>query len=317
MRYYKQFADMAYSNSYTKMSQFSFMEKVRVLKHLPSTKMYRDMNENECTYFEHDNNTRFTISSRRLKFPGYWVNHFRSVPYVYKWSHDEEAILPEHYKKACREFMTTEPSPVHWRPDTCRYWEDELSGEKLPVINAPVPVVYPKECNDGLWGGEGIVFGYFENEDKKARKKEGPRPKVLVPELTKRVLYSEILDRWMAIPTTARARYLIDEAFGLDNYILQTSESELSSGLGMRLKRELLVALATGNIWPNNPHRRGKLMKRYQDYIMPVEEAEYVGLPVTLAVAKAKAKLASSPPTPLKHSLAQDLVDKLAAKAKA
>ena len=49
------------------------------------------------------------------------------------------------------------------------------------------------------------------------------RPKVLVPELTQRVVYSEILNRWMSVYMTARAQYLIDEAFGLDNYILQVS----------------------------------------------------------------------------------------------
>ena len=41
-----------------------------------------------------------------------------------------------------------------------------------------------------------------------------------VPKIYNRPLYSEILDKWFTIPVTMRAMEMIDEAFGLDNYIL-------------------------------------------------------------------------------------------------
>ena len=239
------------------------------------------------------------------------------MPYVYRWSEEEESILPEHYKQRCTEFMKGEPEPVHWRPDTRRYWEDELSGEKLPVVNAPVPVVYPDECNTGLWGGEGIIFGYFEKEDKSRNAdKSAPRPKILTPELFKQVLYSEILDRWMSVYVTARARYLIDEAFGLDNYILQTHEVDLCSRLAMTLKREMLLALAQNTIYPNDTAKRDKIIKKYERFIIPEEEAEWVGLPVHEAVEKAEADIAKrTTHVPLKDKYLVQLVKQLSISA--
>ena len=46
-------------------------------------------------------------------------------------------------------------------------------------------------------------------------------PKVWTPDLKKAILYSEILDKYMSITVTESALMLIDEAFGLDSYILQ------------------------------------------------------------------------------------------------
>lgn len=45
--------------------------------------------------------------------------------------------------------------------------------------------------------------------------------KFYAPLLVNRMLYSEILDKWFKIPCTNRAMDLIDDAFGLDYYILQ------------------------------------------------------------------------------------------------
>jgi len=209
--------------------------------------------------------------------------------------------------------MKGEPEPVHWRPDGRRYWEDELSGEKLPVINAPVPVVYPEECNTGLWGGEGIIFGYFENEDKSRNaQKFAPRPKILKPELFKQVVYSEILDRWMSVFVTARARYLIDEAFGLDNYILQTHEVDLCSRLAMTLKRDMLLTLAQGTLYPNDKVKREKILQKYEKFMIPADEAEWVGLPVHEAVAKAETAIAKNTKhIPLKDKYLVQLVKQL------
>ena len=45
-------------------------------------------------------------------------------------------------------------------------------------------------------------------------------PRVWFPQIYNRALYSEILDQWFSIPVTMRAMYLIDDAYGLDSYIL-------------------------------------------------------------------------------------------------
>jgi len=295
------------------MSNFAHMEKHRISRFFPSRFMYKEMCLYECTFFEKHHNTRFIITSRKIDWPGKWVDYFRSVPYKYKWSHQEESILPNHYKQRCISFMKGEPEPVHWRPIPGLSWEDEWSGEKLPVVNAPVPVVFPEECNEGLWGGEGIVFGYFHMIDKKMRKKNAPRPKTLVPELSKRALYSEILDEWMAVMTTKRAMFLIDESFGLDNYILKTNEVNLCSLFGMTLKRKMLQALASPDFCPNDPVRRAKMLKKYEEFIIPAEEADWVGLPMVDAVDKAeKAMKDNTVITPLKDVYLADMVTKFA-----
>ena len=46
-------------------------------------------------------------------------------------------------------------------------------------------------------------------------------PKVWKPRLTKRVFYSEILDKWFAINVTYTAIDQINECYGLDYYILK------------------------------------------------------------------------------------------------
>ena len=54
------------------------------------------------------------------------------------------------------------------------------------------------------------------------------------PYLHKRVLYSEILDKFYSVTVTLRTMDQIDEHYGLDNYILKVSETVLvanSSGV--------------------------------------------------------------------------------------
>ncbi|GFO34392.1 39S ribosomal protein l28, mitochondrial [Plakobranchus ocellatus] len=137
-------------------------------------------------------------------------------------------------------------------------------------------------------------------------------PRIWRPQLKKRVLYSEILDRWMVITTTLRALYLIDEAFGLDFYILKTHEIDLCSRLAMTLKREMLVALVQKSLYPDNPVQREKVYNKYKEFVIPLEEAEWVGLPMHEAVEKAKAIQAKqNEPAPLKDRYLIELISKL------
>jgi large subunit ribosomal protein L28 len=288
------------------------MEKLKIRHFLPTIKQMKDMAMNDVTYFEKHSNTRFTVSSRLIPVMGTWINLWRSVPYIYKWSREEEALLPQHYKDRCREFMTRDPIPVHWRPETKRYRVDPHSGERIAVVNAPVPVVFPKECNVGLWGGEGIIFGYLKLPDPKKTKKVKTVPRLWQPSVMKYVLYSEILDRWMSVSITKRTLFLIDESFGLDFYILKTHEVDLCSRLAMTLKREMLLALADKSMYQKDPLKREKIYNKYKQFVIPREEAEWVGLDVPEAMEKVKKLDAeTNKPVPLKNIYLLDLIKKM------
>ena len=53
-------------------------------------------------------------------------------------------------------------------------------------------------------------------------------------------------------------------------FLLQTHERDLNSKLGMDLKRTLLVALAKKSIYPDDPEKHEKILKRYEKYAIPV-----------------------------------------------
>ena len=86
------------------------------------------------------------------------------------------------------------------------------------IQNKPLPLTYPKEFNDGLWGGEAIVRGFQKRHPLRRRV-----PHFWFPSLQKSVVYSEILDKHMEITVTPRTLRLIDQHYGFDNYILEVS----------------------------------------------------------------------------------------------
>ena len=55
------------------------------------------------------------------------------------------------------------------------------------------------------------------------------------------VWFSDILDHWVQIPHVPQARYAIEKAGGIDNFILSTPGNELKSTYGERLRRHLLA----------------------------------------------------------------------------
>ncbi|KAL8617157.1 hypothetical protein ACOMHN_014327 [Nucella lapillus] len=235
------------------------------------------------------------------------VRHSRRFyPYVYKWTRDIDPLLPEHYKKRCREFMEKDPTPVHYRPNPNQYTIRESTGERLRVQNVPVDVKFPRECNQGLWGGEGFVTGYIKKKPLSQR-----LPRVWRPFIHKRVLYSEILDRHMAVTVTLRTMDLIDSHYGLDNYILKTHEVDLCSKLGMNLKREMLVTLAQQSCYPDDPATCQEILHKYKDFIIPLEEAEWVGLSVEEAEEKLRREEEANPPPPLKEVFMEELAQQM------
>lgn len=75
--------------------------------------------------------------------------------------------LPQHYLKSLE---NKEPTPVHWRPLGVQHRVNPTTGQKERVQDVPIPVYYPPQSQDGLWGGEGWITGYrYANNDKVGR----------------------------------------------------------------------------------------------------------------------------------------------------
>lgn len=74
------------------------------------------------------------------------------------------ARLPKHYLESLEQ---KEPTPVHWRPLGVQYRANPKTGHKERVQDVPIPIYYPPQSQDGLWGGEGWIRGYrYANDDK-------------------------------------------------------------------------------------------------------------------------------------------------------
>jgi len=240
------------------------------------------------------------------------IKGFFNPKHSKKWSMGSRSRMPDHYRNRMLKLHHSEKqgtsAPVHWEREEAR-WRQIGPDRIVPVQNRPIPVIYPKEADEGLWGGEGMVKGYVQ------RRFRAPRaPKVWTPRLRKAVLYSEILDLHMSITCTVRARLLIDEAHGLDTYILKTPEEDLRSNLALKLKHKMLVALMDKTLYPDNPDKRTKIYNRYKHYLESYsrDELEWLGLTEEEALLKQEEiDVRMSRPTPLKYSLTADLLQRV------
>lgn len=79
------------------------------------------------------------------------------------------ARLPEHYRRSLK---PTKATPVHWKPQGAKYIANPQTGLKERVQDVPIPIYYPPESQDALWGGEGWVAGYRYANNDKVRNKE-------------------------------------------------------------------------------------------------------------------------------------------------
>lgn len=216
------------------------------------------------------------------------------------------ARLPGHYLKSLK---PTKATPVHWRPRGLKYIANPQTGLKERVQDVPIPIHYPPESQDALWGGEGLVLGYrYANNDKMSNRLK----KVWKPWLRKQELYSEILDHTFTITVTPRTMDLIDAAFGFDFYILGTSKDDLKSKLGMDLKRTMLLRLARRDthLHPEDPVKRDEIYNKYKKFEIPEEEAEWLGLNLEQAVEKQRL-LEYKDPKPVFKSCVEQLVKEL------
>ena len=87
---------------------------------------------------------------------------------------------------------------------------------RIPVQNVALPLRYPKEEHDGIWGGEAVVQGFVKKGYYKRR-----IPKFWVPKLHRSVVYSQVLNSYMRVTLTNRTLMLIHENYGFDHYLLK------------------------------------------------------------------------------------------------
>lgn len=86
-----------------------------------------------------------------------------------------------------------------------------------PVQNIPLPLKFPMQYNEQMWGGEAIVQGFL----KKHRRYKRRVPHFWIPTLRRSVVYSEVLDKHMSVVVTDRTIRLIHENYGFDHYLLK------------------------------------------------------------------------------------------------
>lgn len=247
-------------------------------------------------------------SQMRLKFnwrmPGAYHNiEQRLARGIWPWTEGPRARLPKHFKLRYIDKHMREPVAVHFIPDTRKYKVDRHK-QMQPVQNVPVPLIFPREADEGLWGGEAFLQGMRKKGD------DPHKPRVWRlwrPFLMPRVFYSEILDEWLTITVTLRTLDLVDEVAGFDHYILSTHEVDLRSRLGMKLKAKMLQRLADGNL-------REEIQEKYAKYMIPEEEIEWVGLSIEEAERKQEELEEAQHRAsirPMKEKYMQDLIERM------
>ncbi|XP_032668091.1 39S ribosomal protein L28, mitochondrial [Odontomachus brunneus] len=223
-----------------------------------------------------------------------------------RWTRGIGALLPEAYKKFCRE-RGAPPSAVHYIEQKGKYVRNEKTGEVFPVQNVPLSLLYPKEMHEGLWGGEAVVQGF-----KKKGKFKRRVAHFWLPSLKRSVVYSEVLDSYIKVVITYRLIKLIHENYGFDHYLLKTPANDIKSLLGIKLKREILIALADKTLYPDDPEKRDEVYAKYEQYLSAYtrEEIEWYGLTFKEACLKWTA-LTKKEPQPLKIQYRSELIAKL------
>lgn len=239
----------------------------------------------------------------------------RQIP---KWS-DPNSIyfrLPEYYKAKQREFLNSIPKPIHQKSRETNYIVDIEHDIKTKTQDLPIPILYPTQSKFGLWGGEGIIAGMKKPKQKGFKRPEYLSTKLWRPKILKLIFYTEILDNYYSLTCTRRTLELIEQAKGFDNYILKTCESDLKSDIGMKLKREMLIKLAKKetDLFPNNKDKQDTIFNRYKKFVIPLHEAEWIGLKPWEAMVKQKKieqKNIFEITKPLKELYAEKIITKL------
>ena len=229
---------------------------------------------------------------------------------IWPWENGFRSRLPEHYKQRYMELFSTTPRPIHYVPEPERRYTINDQGFRIPYHDTPIPLVFPPEADKGLWGGEGIIEGIKQRKGDISKEWSS---RIWKPTVVKRILYSEILDRWMAINVTSTTMERIEEVYGFDFYILKTHEVDLRSKLGMKLRRDMLQTLADKSMHPDNPEKRDHVYEKYKEFIVPVEEIPWMGLDILEAELKQQMleEAEYHNATPKKYQFYKELIHKL------
>ncbi|XP_053600157.1 large ribosomal subunit protein bL28m [Plodia interpunctella] len=220
--------------------------------------------------------------------------------------------LPQAYKKFWREWKVLKPAAVHFVPQEGKWKRDELTGETLPIQNIAIPLKYPSEIHDGIWGGEAVIKGFQKRDSRRRRV-----PHYWVPVLKRTVVKSEVLNTHLSVTVTERTIRLINDHYGFDHYLLKTPACDLVSMLALKLKKQILTELMNG--CPRHaydPQKQKEIYEEYKTYLSSYtpEEIEWYGLTWYEALSKvAKLKEAANKPIPLKNIYRKNLVEKLKA----
>jgi len=220
------------------------------------------------------------------------------------------AKLPPQYQKFYEEWQNGTPSkPIHWIPRPEKWSRNPQTGEIKVVQNCPIPVMFPHQSHKGIWGGEGVVEGLV----KKAKFRR-PVPWFWVPQLTKSVVYSEVLNKHLSVVVTDTTHQRIDEYEGLDSYLLKSPAYDLQSMLALKIKRKILLALLNKDFSHDDPENQQRLLEKYKDYLLPADEVEWYGLTVNEAQVKfdqLQKQIAKNAKVPLKYKFRQELLERL------
>jgi len=226
----------------------------------------------------------------------------RQVHKIFKLSHKKVfEQLPKQYLDYYEKSRTPAERVVDEAPETkfLDYNQDHDTGYVYRVPDQPIDVIRNEQTDRGLWGGLGMVEGFYK--PKKLRPRD---PRVWWPSVERHTFYSDILEVHINVEVTDRTLELIDKHKGFDNYILQTSVQDLGSEFGRRLQHKMLLKLSTDN--------REYIKEKYKDYIRPKEEVEWHGLEIHEAVARQMAmRVDETIEPPLKVKFAQELIAKL------
>ncbi|XP_059060119.1 large ribosomal subunit protein bL28m [Achroia grisella] len=220
--------------------------------------------------------------------------------------------LPQAYKKFWHEWKVLKPAAVHFIPQEGKWKRDELTGETLPIQNIPLPLKYPAEIHDGIWGGEAVLKGFQKRDPLRRRV-----PHYWVPVLKRTVVKSEVLNTHLSVTVTDRTIRLIHDHYGFDHYLLKTPACDLVSMLALKLKKQILTELMNGcPRYAYDEQKQKEIYDEYKTYLSSYtpEEIEWYGLTWYEALNKmAKQKEAANKPIPLKNVYRKNLVEKLKA----
>ena len=100
------------------------------------------------------------------------------------------------------------------------------------------------------------------------------------------VAYSEILDAHIDLVCTKRGIKLVDESKGLDYYLLDTPVNEIYAEGLLRIKRELLLALADKDQFSTKLGGKPEVYEKYQRFAVSREVADWHGLSFKEALRK-------------------------------